>query len=203
MNVVPGKLKSGRCVDLGVPIWLCHLRPECLGFRFAKLPRRLSMRSFVLFLVSLCLSAVGFAQKKKNAPPEAKPSASEPATTATGTAKADEEAESPWKAMKYRLVGPYRGGRAVAVTGVIGHDNTYYFGSVAGGVWKTTDGGLNWTPVFDKAKGASPAIGAIAVAPSDPNVIYVGTGEACIRGNVVGGNGVYKSIDAGKTWNSI
>jgi len=162
------------------------------------------MRSFVLFLVSLCLSVVGFAQKKKNAPPEAKPPASQPGTAASGATKAeDEEGESPWKAMKYRLVGPYRGGRAVAVTGVIGHDSTYYFGSVAGGVWKTTDGGLNWTPVFDKAEGASPAIGAIAVAPSDPNVIYVGTGEACIRGNVVGGNGVYKSIDAGKTWNSI
>ena len=102
--------------------------------------------------------------------------------------------------MSYRLVGPFRGGRAVAVTGVVGQDNVYYFGSVAGGVWKTTDGGLNWRPVFDKQKGASPAIGAIAVAASDPNIVYVGTGEACIRGNVVGGNGVYKSVDAGKTW---
>src|SRR5262245_38913086 len=154
MNVVPRKLNPEGCVDLGAPIWLCHLRAECLGFRFAKLPWRWTVRSFVLFLVSLCLSVVGFAQKKKNAPPEAKPPASQPATAANGAAKAeDQEGESPWKAMKYRLVGPYRGGRAVAVTGVIGHDSTYYFGSVAGGVWKTTDGGLNWTPVFDKAKG--------------------------------------------------
>ena len=88
----------------------------------------------------------------------------------------------------------------VAVSGVVGHDNVYYFGAVAGGVWKTTDGGLNWKPIFDKTKDGSPAIGAIAVSESDPNVIYVGTGEACIRGNIVGGNGVYKSMDAGKTW---
>jgi len=71
---------------------------------------------------------------------------------------------------------------------------------VAGGVWKTTDGGLNWMPLSDKTKDMSPSIGAIAVSESDPNVIYVGTGEACIRGNIVGGNGVYKSMDAGKTW---
>jgi photosystem II stability/assembly factor-like uncharacterized protein len=88
----------------------------------------------------------------------------------------------------------------VAVSGVVGQDDVYYFGAVAGGVWKTTDGGLNWKPLFDKTKDASPAIGALAVSESDPNVIYVGTGEACVRGNIVGGNGVYKSIDAGKTW---
>ena len=102
--------------------------------------------------------------------------------------------------MQYRLVGPFRGGRVVAVSGVVGQDDVYYFGAVAGGVWKTTDGGLNWKPTFDKTKDASPAIGALAVSESDPNVIYVGTGEACIRGNIVGGNGVWKSIDAGKTW---
>jgi photosystem II stability/assembly factor-like uncharacterized protein len=113
----------------------------------------------------------------------------------------DGEDKGPWKGLQYRLVGPFRGGRVVAVSGVVGQDNVYYFGSTAGGVWKTTDGGLNWRPIFDKTKDASPAIGAIAVSESDPNVIYVGTGEACIRGNIVGGNGVYKSIDAGKTWN--
>jgi len=83
---------------------------------------------------------------------------------------------------------------------VIGDPHIYYFGGVAGGVWKSTDGGLTWRPMTDKVKDMSPSIGAIAVAPSDPNVIYAGTGEACIRGNIVGGNGVYKSIDAGKTW---
>ncbi len=105
--------------------------------------------------------------------------------------------------MQYRLVGPFRGGRVVAVSGVVGQDDVYYFGAVAGGVWKTTDGGLNWKPMFDKTKDASPSIGAIAVSESDPNVIYVGTGEACIRGNIVGGNGVWKSLDAGKTWKFV
>lgn len=105
--------------------------------------------------------------------------------------------------MKYRLVGPFRGGRVLAVAGVPGQSDTYYFGAVAGGMWKTTDGGLNWRPLWDKFPEASPSIGAIAVAPSDPNVIYVGTGEACIRGNIVMGNGVYKSIDAGKTWKYV
>ena len=105
------------------------------------------------------------------------------------------------KGMKWRLVGPFRGGRVLAVAGIAGDANTFYFGSVAGGVWKTTDGGLVWTPIFDKEPVSS--IGGIAVAPSDPNVIYVGTGEACIRGNISFGNGVYKSIDAGKTWTHI
>ena len=88
----------------------------------------------------------------------------------------------------------------VAVSGVVGEPNTFYFGAVAGGMWKTTDGGLNWTPLTGKEKDMSPSIGALAVSESNPNVIYAGTGEACIRGNIVGGNGVYKSIDAGKTW---
>jgi len=122
-------------------------------------------------------------------------------TAAAGTAQQDEaEEKGPWKALQYRLIGPFRGGRVVAVSGVVGQDNVYYFGGVAGGVWKTTDGGLNWKPMFDKQKDASPSVGAIAVSESDPNTIYIGTGEACIRGNIVGGNGVYKSIDAGKTW---
>jgi hypothetical protein len=113
------------------------------------------------------------------------------------------EYKGPWKGLQYRLVGPFRGGRVVAAAGVVGSPDVYYFGAVAGGVWKTTDGGLNWKPVFDKTENASPSIGALAVSQSDPNVIYVGTGEACIRGNIVGGNGVYKSIDAGATWKSV
>jgi photosystem II stability/assembly factor-like uncharacterized protein len=105
------------------------------------------------------------------------------------------------KEMKWRLVGPFRGGRVLAVTGVSGDPNTYYFGAVAGGVWKTTNAGITWIPLFDKESVSS--IGSIAVAPSDPNVIYVGTGEACIRGNISFGNGMYKSVDAGKTWTHI
>jgi photosystem II stability/assembly factor-like uncharacterized protein len=102
--------------------------------------------------------------------------------------------------MKWRLIGPFRGGRALAVTGVASQPNTYYFGAVAGGVWKTTDGGVSWEPLFDKQSISS--IGSIAVADSDPNVIYAGSGEACIRGNISFGDGVYKSTDGGKTWSN-
>ena len=103
--------------------------------------------------------------------------------------------ESLFKGMKWRSIGPYRGGRVLAVTGVAGDPYTFYFGGVAGGVWRTTDGGTNWRPLFDKE--AVSSIGAIAVAESNHNVIYVGTGEACIRGNISYGNGVYKSTDGG------
>src|SRR6202045_3135989 len=104
-------------------------------------------------------------------------------------------------AMKWRLIGPFRGGRVLAVTGVTSQPNTYYMGAVSGGVWKTTDGGVSWDPLFDKQSVSS--IGAIAVSESDPNVIYAGTGEACIRGNISFGNGVYRSNDAGKTGTNI
>ena len=104
-------------------------------------------------------------------------------------------------AMKWRQVGPFRGGRVLAVTGVPGDPNTFYFGGVAGGVWKTTNGGHSWVPMFDSQDIAS--IGALAVAPSEPNTVYVGTGEACIRGNISYGTGVYKSNNGGKTWASM
>lgn len=100
-------------------------------------------------------------------------------------------------AMKWRLVGPYRGGRVEAVEGIPG-TNTYFFGSVDGGVWKSVDAGQNWEPLFDKEPVQS--IGALAIAPSDPNTIYVGTGEPCLRGDISYGDGVYKSTDGGKTW---
>jgi photosystem II stability/assembly factor-like uncharacterized protein len=103
--------------------------------------------------------------------------------------------------MKWRLIGPFRGGRVLAVAGVAGQPNVYYFGAVGGGVWKTTDGGLVWKPLFDRQPIAS--IGAIAVAPSDPNVIYVGTGEADMRSDISFGDGVYKSTDAGETWRNV
>src|SRR5437588_8886625 len=109
--------------------------------------------------------------------------------------------EKLFNGMQWRQIGPFRGGRALAIEGVPGEPDTWYFGGVAGGVWKTIDGGQNWTPQFDKEDISS--IGAIAVAPSDHNVIYVGTGEAAIRGNTTYGTGVYKSIDAGKTWKNV
>jgi photosystem II stability/assembly factor-like uncharacterized protein len=106
-----------------------------------------------------------------------------------------------YEGMKWRLIGPFRGGRALAATGVTGQPNTYYFGAVSGGVWKTTDGGETWDALFDKQ--AVSSIGAIAVADSDPNIVYAGTGEACIRGDISYGDGVYKSVDAGKTWTNV
>jgi photosystem II stability/assembly factor-like uncharacterized protein len=172
------------------------------------------LRTTTLALLVACLISSVSGQKhppKQTSDASQKQAAQANQTETAGAPAGDtqEEAEDkgPWKGMQYRLVGPFRGGRVVAVSGVVGPDNAnanvYYFGAVAGGVWKTTDGGLNWKPIFDKQKDASPAIGAIAVSESDPNVIYVGTGEACIRGNIVGGNGVYKSIDAGKTWKFV
>jgi photosystem II stability/assembly factor-like uncharacterized protein len=103
--------------------------------------------------------------------------------------------------LKWRLIGPFRGGRVVAVAGVPGDSSTFYFGSVNGGVWKTADSGVTWTPLTDGQSIAS--IGALAVAPSDPNVIYAGTGETDIRSDLSSGTGVYKSSDAGKTWTHI
>ena len=103
--------------------------------------------------------------------------------------------------MKWRQVGPFRGGRVLAVAGVPGDPNTYYFGAVAGGIFKSTNGGLSWTPTFDHQSISS--IGAIAVADSDPNVLYAGSGEACLRGNISYGDGVYKSTDAGRTWKNV
>ena len=104
----------------------------------------------------------------------------------------------PFAGLKWRSIGPSRGSRVLAVAGVQQHPEEFYFGAVVGGVWKTDDAGASWTPIFDAEPIAS--IGAIAVAPSDPNVIYVGTGEAALRENISFGDGVYKSTDAGKTW---
>ena len=121
-------------------------------------------------------------------------------TQKTSTSDTDNE-DPQFKGMKYRLVGPFRGGRSLTASGVAGDPNTYYFGSTGGGVWKSTDGAMTWASVFDKQ--AVSAIGSLAVAPSDPNVVYVGTGEACIRGNISHGDGIYKTVDGGKTWKNV
>jgi len=105
------------------------------------------------------------------------------------------------KGMQWREVGPYRGGRADAVAGIADQPNVYYFGSTGGGVWKTTDGAQTWKPVSDGFFGGT--IGAVAVAPSDPSIVYAGTGEETIRGNVSPGAGMWKSTDAGKSWTHI
>jgi len=101
--------------------------------------------------------------------------------------------------MQWRCIGPFRGGRTVAITGVPGQPNLFYMAAVNGGVWKTTDFGNTWSPIFDDA-GTSGSVGAIAVAPSNPNVIYVGSGEGLQRPDLAVGDGIYKSTDAGKTW---
>ena len=103
-----------------------------------------------------------------------------------------------YDAIEYRLIGPYRGGRADTVTGIPGDRSTYYFGSTGGGVWKTIDGGSKWSNISDGYFGGS--VGAVAVSESDPNVVYAGLGEKTVRGNVSSNFGVWKSTDAGKTW---
>jgi len=104
--------------------------------------------------------------------------------------------------LEFRCIGPYRGGRSTAVTGVRGQPLTFYFGGTGGGVWKTTDGGSNWEPMSDKDFKTG-SVGSIAVSESDPNVVYVGMGESPIRGNVSNGDGVWKSTDSGHTWKNM
>jgi photosystem II stability/assembly factor-like uncharacterized protein len=151
---------------------------------------------FVLFLATLTFSQQKERNRKSDAAQKAAAAASDP------SAKDDKNEGDPlFRGMKYRSIGPYRGGRSLTAAGIPGDPTTYYFGSTGGGVWKSTDGANTWSPVFDKD--GAPSIGSIAVAVSDPNTVYVGTGEACIRGNISQGDGVWKSVDAGKSWKSI
>ncbi|UCC72758.1 MAG: glycosyl hydrolase [Gemmatimonadota bacterium] len=125
-----------------------------------------------------------------------------PLGIAAGDARAQAYNERLFSALEWRSIGPFRGGRVTAVAGVPSQPYVYYMGVTGGGVWKTVDGGMAWMPVADEYLGAG-SIGGIAVAPSDPNVVYVATGETCIRGNTSPGDGMYKSTDAGKTWTHI
>ena len=103
---------------------------------------------------------------------------------------------------RWRNIGPDRGGRSIAVAGVKGRPNEAYFGAVGGGLWKTSDSGLNWAPVTDFQINSA-SVGAVAVSDTDPDVIFIGTGETCIRGNILPGDGVYRSRDAGETWQHV
>jgi photosystem II stability/assembly factor-like uncharacterized protein len=164
---------------------------------------------YFAFMLSIVFVVSGFGQTKPERQSKAvKPTpATPPATAATdqNAATADSELarpeEKPFKGMKYRLIGPFRGGRSLTAAGIPGDPTTYYFGGTGGGVWKSVDGAMTWSSLFDK-EGTS-SIGSIAVANSNPNVIYVGTGEACIRGNISHGDGVYKSLDGGKSWKNV
>lgn len=125
------------------------------------------------------------------------------APTQSQSKKTKETPEVPklYEGLEYRLIGPFRGGRSAAVTGVPGKPNLFYFGATGGGVWKTEDGGRTWESISDGFFGGS--IGSVEVAPSDHNVIYVGGGEKTVRGNVSSGYGIWKTEDAGKTWKSM
>ncbi len=117
-------------------------------------------------------------------------------------ATTDTSTNSVFKGMTWRNIGPTRGGRSLGAAGSPTRKQEYYFGAVGGGLWKTTDGGMTWAPVTDGQLRSS-SVGAVAVAESNPDVVYIGTGETQLRGNIMQGDGVYKTTDAGKTWNNI
>ncbi|CAN5345544.1 hypothetical protein BH20ACI1_BH20ACI1_25120 [soil metagenome] len=157
---------------------------------------KMSLKSSMILVVlfSLIFFIPSFAQEK----PETTPNVTKIKPIAT----ADAGKNDPLKNFQYRLIGPFRGGRVGAVEGIKDQPNVYYFGATGGGVWKTVDGGINWQNISDGFFKTG-SVGAIDVADSDSNIIYVGMGEHTLRGNVSSGDGVYKSIDAGKTWKNI
>ena len=171
-----------------------------LKFMIQKLHMRAgALVCFLLLSVTLIFSQQKERNRRLEAAQKAAPAASEP----QDDQDKKNEGDPLFKGMKYRLIGPFRGGRSLTAAGIPGDPTTYYFGATGGGVWKSADGANTWSPIFDKDADGAPGIGSIAVAASDPNVVYVGTGEACIRGNIAQGDGVWKSVDAGKSWKSV
>ena len=176
-----GKVSLNRCIPLFLVFFILILWPEHCTLAQTK-PER---------------------QSKAVKPTQ---TAAPAAASSTDQQNASEEEsgkpeDKPFKGMKYRLIGPFRGGRSLTAAGIPGDPTTYYFGVAGGGVWKSADGAQTWSPIFDKEGTGS--IGSLAVANSDHNTIYAGTGEACIRGNISQGDGVYKSLDGGKTWKNV
>jgi photosystem II stability/assembly factor-like uncharacterized protein len=161
--------------------------------QFARMAGKIAQVGTMLLLSTAVLLAQK-SERERKVPEQPAAAQNAPVTSAAN--------EDPlFRGMKYRAIGPFRGGRSLTASGIAGDPTTYYFGATGGGVWKTTDGAVTWTPVFDK-QGTS-AIGSLAIAPSDTNIVYVGTGEACIRGNISHGDGVYKTLDGGKTWKNV
>jgi photosystem II stability/assembly factor-like uncharacterized protein len=150
------------------------------------------MKKILLFALLIAgASLIVSAQQKKQTKP-----------TMAATPSVIDEADVLFSKLKYRLVGPFRGGRSAAVTGSRINKNTFYFGATGGGVWKTMDGGSNWKNISDKYFGST--IGSVALAPSDESIVYVGEGENTMRGNVSEGlGGMWRSDDAGKTWKNL
>jgi photosystem II stability/assembly factor-like uncharacterized protein len=148
---------------------------------------RASAGPSLLVVLLLCVSSSTPVQAQQNQPSTA-PQATD---------------QNPLKALQWRSIGPYRGGRVTAVAGVTSQPMVFYFGATGGGVWKTTDGGINWEVISDGSVFGTGSVGAIGLSDADPNTIYVGMGESPVRGNVSHGDGVYKSLDAGKTWKRI
>jgi photosystem II stability/assembly factor-like uncharacterized protein len=147
--------------------------------------RKISSECFSVIFIALAVSLVtivGVAQRRQSSTPAA---------------------ADALKVLQWRSIGPYRGGRSTAVAGVASQPMVFYFGGVGGGVWKTSDGGINWESISDGSVFGTASVGAIGLSDSDPNTIYVGMGESPIRGNVSHGDGVYKSTDAGKTWKHV
>ncbi|MDX6447287.1 MAG: hypothetical protein QOH71_4361 [Blastocatellia bacterium] len=153
--------------------------------------KRLGLLGVASFFVALIIAAlsVGSINAQRRQPSN---------TPASTSSQAD-----PLKALQWRQIGPFRGGRSTAVAGVASQPMVFYFGGTGGGVWKTTDGGINWEPITDGSVFGTGSVGAIGLSDSDTNTIYVGMGESAIRGNVSHGDGVYKSTDAGKSWKHI
>ncbi|HSK72099.1 MAG TPA: hypothetical protein VK892_10420, partial [Pyrinomonadaceae bacterium] len=156
----------------------------------------------VKLLLAFAFLLVSFVSLDAQTPTPSPSFAPPPQTSPTPAISPTPKTEDPLKQFQYRLIGPFRGGRVTAVAGIPSQPDVYYFGATGGGVWKTTDGGVNWFPVSDEYFKTG-SVGAVEISESDPNVVYVGMGESPVRGNVSHGDGVYKSTDGGKTWKHI